>query len=414
MTVNTFWLVTVPNEGRPADDTFERLRRHTDESSKGYTVQIPSLTVGTLDSLMALSEDMEKVDASIESVVRKIERQYADISSSGGRTGREPLLIDGVPVERYLPSFVWEHAKYPHRRALPELVSSLRTTVGSIEDELKQFTVTFAEKTQKLQLLSRQKKGGMGTVAATVPLEELLPPQAVAGKQFLDTEYLVTMVAIVPRQLEQRWLEVYATDIAADLVEDANGKCSPAVPGSSERLYQDSDVSAWTVTLLKGRQEAGKYDEDNQWVAGSFVNFVSVYVARAKDMHFTVRPYDYDTSRVAKNEREREDLAKEVERLHANIIRWCKAHFAETFVAWMHLKVIRAFVESVLRYGLPVDFIVALLLPQRNRETQLQASLDKLFAHLKAKDLLGPAIPDDDKSGEYYPYVLQKCHATSL
>ena len=104
---NAFWLVTVPNEGRTPEKTFERLRAHTDGSSKGYLVQVPSLTVGTLDSLMALSDDMERIDMSIEQAVRKIERQYADVTPKD----REPLLIDAVPVDRYLPSFVWEHAK---------------------------------------------------------------------------------------------------------------------------------------------------------------------------------------------------------------------------------------------------------------------------------------------------------------
>jgi hypothetical protein len=60
------------------------------------------------------------------------------------------LLIDAVPVERYLPAFAWEHAKYPHRRPLPELVAGLQQGVGAIEDELKQLTATFADKTQKL------------------------------------------------------------------------------------------------------------------------------------------------------------------------------------------------------------------------------------------------------------------------
>lgn len=413
MSKHPFWLVTIPNEGRTGDQTFERLKRHTSEVSKAYLVQIPSLTVGTLDSLMALSDDMEKVDSSIEVAVRKIERQYAEIAQSSS-SSREPLLIDGVPVDRYLPSFVWEHAKYPHRRALPELVGSLRTTVGSIEDELKQFAITFAEKTQKLQSLARQKKGSVGVAAGSMPLEELLPQEAVASKEFLDTEYMTTMIAIVPAQLESKWLESYS-QIAGDLVESGEGgggKCSPAVPGSSERLFKDSEISVYTVTLLKGRQAAGKYGEEGQWLPGSFVDFIPLYVAQAKELHFTIRPYSYDAGLVAKNEKDRQDLAKEVERLHANIIRWCKAHFAETFVAWMHLKVIRAFVESVLRYGLPVDFVTTIVMPSRNREAQLQASLDKMFDHLKANHLQG-ALPEDEKA-EYHPYVLQKCHATSF
>ena len=112
----------------------------------------------------------------------------------------------------------------------------------------------------------------------------------------------------------------------------------------------------------------------------------------------------------ARNESERKALGAEVDRLHASIVRWCKADFAESFVAWMHLKVIRAFVESVLRYGLPVDFVTALLLPLKFREPQLQAALDKMFSHLTRDDARG-LVEDDEKVGEYYPYVIQKSAA---
>ena len=236
---NEFWLLTVPNEGRTPEQTFERLRRYTDEFSKGYLVQIPSLTVGTLDSLMALSDDMEKVDNSIEVAVRKIERQYAEICGGSGRT-REPLLIDAVPVERYLPSFVWEHAKYPHRRALPELVGSLRSCVGAIEDELKHLTITYAEKTQKLASLNRGAAATKGAKAslALSPLEDVLRPEHLEGVEFLDTEYLVTVVVAVPKPKEAQFLETYAS-IASDVVISDGAACSPAVPGSAKKLTGD-------------------------------------------------------------------------------------------------------------------------------------------------------------------------------
>ena len=53
---NEFWLLTVPKEGQTPEATFEKLRRHTDGASQGYLIQVPSLTVGTLNSLMSLSE----------------------------------------------------------------------------------------------------------------------------------------------------------------------------------------------------------------------------------------------------------------------------------------------------------------------------------------------------------------------
>lgn len=406
---NAFWLLTVPNEGRTPEQTFERLKRYSDEFSKGYAVQIPSLTVGTLDSLMALSDDMEKVDSSIEVAVRKIERQYADVAGKG----RPPLLIDAVPVERYLPSFVWEHAKYPHRRALPELVASLRSCVGAIEDELKHLSATYAEKTQKLSSLARS-ASGKGAAAkgsnafALAPLEEVLTQKDLDGKRFLDTEYLATLVAAVPRAKEAAFLDTYAS-LCADLVVVEGAACGPAVPGSAVKLAADGDGCLYSIVVVKGRRAPGRFDGD-AWVPGPSVDFVQAYAAAARKAGFVVRPFSYDADKVARDGAERKALAAEVERMHASILRWCKAHFAEAFVAWMHLKIIRAFVESVLRYGLPVDFVTALLLPLKNRDVPLQGALDKMFSHLSKSDAHG-LLDDDEKANEYYPYVIQKCTA---
>ncbi|CAN0425206.1 unnamed protein product [Discosporangium mesarthrocarpum] len=57
-----------------------------------------------------------------------------------------------------------------------------------------------------------------------------------------------------------------------------------------------------------------------------------------------------------------------MQQLHTGMVRWCRAHFGEAFVAWMHLKVVRAFVESVMRYGLPVDFLTVVLAPKKGQE----------------------------------------------
>lgn len=36
------------------------------------------------------------------------------------------LQVAGQPVDRYIANFNWEHAKYPQRRTLPELVGEGR------------------------------------------------------------------------------------------------------------------------------------------------------------------------------------------------------------------------------------------------------------------------------------------------
>ena len=41
------------------------------------------------------------------------------------------------------------------------------------------------------------------------------------------------------------------------------------------------------------------------------------------------------------------------------LIRWLKGNFSEAFVNWIHVKALRLFTESVLRYGLPATFMVS-------------------------------------------------------
>lgn len=403
---NEFWLLTVPKEGRTPEATFERLRKNTEAASQGYLIQVPSLTVGTLNSLMSLSEDLDKVDASIESVVRKVERQYADVTD---KKTREPLLVDAVPVDRYLPSFVWEHAKYPHRRALPELVQHLRQTVSETDDELKHLASTYADKTQKLQALRRASGKGRGSLSLS-PLEEVLKPKDVKKGNPIDSEYLVTVVVAVPKTKDQEFLKTY-TELAPDCIVDEKSSetCSPAVPGSAIKLVTDSEASLYALTLLKGRHVSGTYEGD-AWRPSGFEGFVPKYTSAARALGFVVRPFVYDAAKVASTQSDHAALEQEVDRLHASIVRWCRAHFAESFVAWIHLKVVRAFVESVLRYGLPVDFVTCLLVPLKYKDVQLQGALDAMFAHRDAAPGLLAGDDDEDKD-DYRPYVVQKCHA---
>lgn len=44
-----------------------------------FKFEVPSLTVGTLDTLMTLSDELVKTDSVVEQTVRKIERTTAEL-----------------------------------------------------------------------------------------------------------------------------------------------------------------------------------------------------------------------------------------------------------------------------------------------------------------------------------------------
>ena len=88
--------------------------------------------------------------------------------------------------------------------------------------------------------------------------------------------------------------------------------------------------------------------------------------------------------------------------MNAALLRWCKNHYGDAFVAWTHIKVIRVFVESVLRYGLPVDFTAVLYKVHPGKEAELVAALDKNLGNTK-KD-----ADDEDDGEDFHDFVLLK------
>lgn len=58
--------------------------------------------------------------------------------------------------------------------------------------------------------------------------------------------------------------------------------------------------------------------------------------------------YDEQSLRAGKNERDK--IAQEKQKQYGPLIRWLKINFGEIFAAYSHIKALRIFVESVLRY----------------------------------------------------------------
>jgi hypothetical protein len=214
-------------------------------------------------------------------------------------------------------------------------------------------------------------------------LSDVLTPDIVSSSDFVNTEYLQTLVVIVPkyvrsdsssiqrsshsgchcRNLEESWQNEYHTigdQIAEYGPKGSRGavRGSPVVPGSSRKLLEEGDACVYSVTVLKGQYTPGRLEKDGTFEQGAMHDYIEDFKLRAREKRFVVRDFSFDASSHASNEEAIAELEVEVDRLWSGLVRWCKAHFGETFIAWMHVKMIRVFVESVLRYGLPVNFVV--------------------------------------------------------
>jgi len=192
--------------------------------------------------------------------------------------------------------------------------------------------------------------------------------------------FLTTLYVVVPKNEQKNWEKNYPSLFAS--TDDKY-----IVPNSSVKLDEDSDSVLNSIIVFT------KDIED-------FKN-----VCRGK--RYTVRKND---PTIIVNEKEKAALLESQKQTKANVKRWAKTTFHNVFNAWLHLKCIQCFVESILRYGLPADFEAILVLPKRGSEKKLIKNLCKIYEHLAGgfNDREDEAAGPEEKAmanEKYFPFV---------
>ena len=163
---------------------------------------------------------------------------------------------------------------------------------------------------------------------------------------------------------------------------------------TAQLITEDKDHALYTVTLFK------KCMED--------------YKANCRQHKIVVRDFVYDQEGLENHKDVKERLHQEKEKQYAQIFRWLKINFGEVFTAFIHIKALRTFVESVLRYGLPVSFQAVIMEPNKGASKKLHSVLGKMHVYRDGSDF-GPMNHADDAAimeslgiNDFYPYVFFK------
>lgn len=373
LNVSEYWLISAPGD-RTCQETWDRLNQATSRQqlSTNWKFHIPDLKVGTLDQLVGLSDDLGKVDSYVEQVTRKLANYLGDVLDDQRERLVENLVANGQDLATYLTRFQWDMAKYPIRQSLKNLSDIIAKQVGQIETDLKAKSQAYNALKTSLQSLEKKQTGSL----MTRNLGDLVKKEHFV----LDSEYLTTLLVVVPLSNINDWHAKYES--LTDMV----------VPRSTQMIFQDQDNALMTVTL--------------------FHKVVDEFKNKSREHKFSCRDFVYNAEELQAGKDEITKLTTDKKKQFGPLVRWLKVNFSECFMAWIHVKALRVFVESVLRYGLPVNFQGMILLPQKKTQKKLRDSLQSLYAHLDSAggsgaDLDMPAGLGFGQS-EYYPYVYYK------
>uniref|UniRef100_A0AAQ6AQC5 V-type proton ATPase subunit C n=1 Tax=Amphiprion ocellaris TaxID=80972 RepID=A0AAQ6AQC5_AMPOC len=356
-----FWLISAPGE-KTCQQTWDKMMAattRTNNLSTNHKFNIPDLKVGTLDVLVGLSDELAKLDSFVERYVF--------------------CVFFSVDLVTYITRFQWDMAKYPIKQSLKNISEIISKQVTQIDNDLKTRASAYNNLKGNLQNLERKNAGSLLTrsLADIVRKEDFV----------LDSEYLITLLVVVPKTGYPDWQKTYET--LAEMV----------VPRSSNLLFEDNDSGLFSVTLFRKAIDDFKH--------------------KARENKFTVRDFQYNEEEMKADKEEMTRLSTDKKKQFGPLVRWLKVNFSEAFIAWIHIKALRVFVESVLRYGLPVNFQAMLLQPNKKTLKKLREVLNDLYKHLdsSAAAIIDSAmdIPGLNLSQqEYYPYVYYKIDCNLL
>jgi len=364
-----FWLISVPGDKTP-QESWEKLYKGIQNLATPYKFSIPNLKVGTLDQLFGLSDELNKLDSFVEQQTRKIATYLSEVLEHEKDKLSENLMANNVDCYTYVTKFDWDYAKYPIKQPLKSIAETISKQVSLIEFDLKSKSNAYNGIKTTLQGLQKKQTGSL----LTRNLNDIIKKEDF----IMDSDYLQTLVVIVPKHNLDDWLSCYET------------MCEYVVPRSSKKLFEDGDQVMVNVTM--------------------FQKVVDTFKHKCRDRKYIVRDFKYDEQAITRELEQIKTLQQSKKDKFGPLVRWLKINFSEACTAWIHVKALRIFVESVLRYGLPVNFQACIIKPQKKNVKKLRDHLENLFSGVNmenshaSKNALD--IPGLMGADNYYSYVF--------
>ena len=144
-----------------------------------------------------------------------------------------------------------------------------------------------------------------------------------------DSEYLETHLIAVPNTITKDFLKTYET-------------ISPmVVPRSAQLIDSDDEFTLYAVTTFK------KHGPE--------------FVHKCRESKWTPRDFKYKEGGKEEEQKEVERVGKDERKVWGEALRLGRMAWGEAVMAWIHVLALRVFVETVLRYGLPLQFVCGLV-----------------------------------------------------
>jgi V-type H+-transporting ATPase subunit C len=369
------WLISVPQGSNPHGTYQDVLSKVTQQArlpsrNIGQLV-IPSFKAGTLESLIALSEDLPKLEGFFTTTVAKTVDTLRNLLNNDPAKLSQHILVDEKSVDSYLLNgWKWKEGRYDIQRSLRDLVDILNKEMVSIDNALKAKLNNYNLVKGSLTQMQRKKTGNLSVRSLA---------DVVSKNDFIqDSEYMETLLVAVPKSLVKDWNSKYERLTAM------------VVPRTSKLIASDDEFSLFSVVAFR------RVHDD--------------FIQKCREQKFIVRDFVYSEEEIIKQQQDLEVAGTTEKELWTELLRFSRTNFSESFQILVHIKVIRLFVESILRYGLPAEYIGIVIKPDPKNVKKLFNVLQTQFVSLRPRSnaAQGGKIGAEDFIGEYQTLMDQE------
>lgn len=420
--------------------------------------KVDILAEQSINKLQRQYDDLEEAD-----------REAGGASLEDGNDGESGLLVQGVSPRDFLEQFAWDEARYSHSRRLNELVKMIQQSIGKIDDDMKALGQDYNETKQHLSSLLRKRSANLmvADLKDVLTKEVCLTSHGQTPQElFKVSSFMQAVPIVVPANLAEEFLASY-WKLCDNVVSLRDGTSfSPVVPNSAVEVMRDDDgYVLFRVFVLKGvvkasateeaeaeaeavaaaaaaqaaakEAEAAEAGDDEEAPAEGGATkedapapveqkqktFLEVFSDACRQNRYLVKEYDpfaLDEDEDADDAEGEVTLDAEIAKLQAErdaqkiyLMRRCIPYFEDVYVAWIHIKAIRVFVESVLRYGVPPQYHAGLLIPSNVKHMRkIRQVLEKTYRGLDRMDASNLNVSEDvqrilgqSSSANYLPYI---------
>ncbi|EMT66744.1 Vacuolar ATP synthase subunit C [Fusarium odoratissimum] len=359
------------------DDAISSLRG-TISSDNGSVLpfNIPDFKIGTLDALVQQADELTKLEASCQAVVSKVADSLKNVLEGDEDRIAQYKMVNDKPTDQYVSTFSWNKIRYRADKSLAELISTLQKARSSINlspklqltcpqelanvdtDVKTKFNQYNSVKTN-LAALQRRQTGNLSTKSLTPIVDPKLLVQ--------DSEYIETHLIVVPGNAKKDFIKEYET-------------ISPmVVPRSAIEVAKDDEFVLFAVATFK------KHSAE--------------FLAKCREQKWTPRQYKYVEGGRQEEQRELDRVTNEERKVCGEALRMGRTGWSESVMIWIHVMTLRVFVEAVLRYGLPLDYVSVLVKTTSKLAPKVKAALDSNYSFLGGnafgRDKRGKITKDD-------------------